>query len=140
MTGQEERDERPLTPCGNIVCTGCRVCGCPALGIAPQGARDDERKALARALRGETGTGGMPWSMVSAVYLASADRALAWMHAAGYRKHPEPEITDAAVEQRAKDMASASGWWWPTLGETGRLGRDGWRERARAELVRGGQA
>lgn len=26
---------RELTPCGNIVCTGCRVCGCPALGIAP---------------------------------------------------------------------------------------------------------
>lgn len=26
---------RELTPCGNIVCTGCRVCGCPDLGIAP---------------------------------------------------------------------------------------------------------
>lgn len=25
-----------LTPCGNIVCTGCRVCGCPSLGIEPQ--------------------------------------------------------------------------------------------------------
>lgn len=41
MTGQEARDERPLTPCGNIACTGCRVCGCPALGIAPQEARDE---------------------------------------------------------------------------------------------------
>lgn len=28
---------RELTPCGNLVCTGCRVCGCPALGIEPQG-------------------------------------------------------------------------------------------------------
>jgi hypothetical protein len=30
-----EPSARPLTPCGNLVCTGCRVCGCPALGIAP---------------------------------------------------------------------------------------------------------
>lgn len=27
---------RQLTPCGAIVCTGCRVCGCPALGITPE--------------------------------------------------------------------------------------------------------
>lgn len=34
---QEPSAERELTPCGNLVCTGCRVCGCPALGIEPQG-------------------------------------------------------------------------------------------------------
>lgn len=27
---------RPLTRCGSRVCTGCRVCGCKALGIPPQ--------------------------------------------------------------------------------------------------------
>lgn len=32
---------RDLTPCGNLVCTGCRVCGCPALGITPQGEPSD---------------------------------------------------------------------------------------------------
>lgn len=32
---------RPLTPCGNIACTGCRECGCPALGIEPQGEPTD---------------------------------------------------------------------------------------------------
>jgi len=31
----EPSAERTLTPCGNLVCTGCGVCGCPALGIAP---------------------------------------------------------------------------------------------------------
>lgn len=37
-------EHRDLTPRGNLVCTGCRVCGCPALGIAPQAApTDDER-------------------------------------------------------------------------------------------------
>lgn len=25
-----------LTPCGARACTGCRVCGCPSLGIEPQ--------------------------------------------------------------------------------------------------------
>lgn len=39
------------------------------------------------------------------------------------------------TETRAKKMASAAGWFWPTLGETGRLGREGWREKARMELT-----
>lgn len=37
----EPSAERELTPCGNLVCTGCRVCGCPALGIEPQGESAD---------------------------------------------------------------------------------------------------
>lgn len=46
-TEAPEPSTRTLTPCGNLVCTGCRVCGCPALGIAPQGGpTDDEREAL----------------------------------------------------------------------------------------------
>lgn len=36
----EPSAERELTPCENLVCTGCRVCGCPALGIEPQGDSD----------------------------------------------------------------------------------------------------
>lgn len=37
----EPSGERELTPCGNLVCTGCRLCGCPALGIEPQGEPSD---------------------------------------------------------------------------------------------------
>lgn len=36
-----EPSGRTLTPCGNLACTGCRVCGCPALGIDPQGEPSD---------------------------------------------------------------------------------------------------
>lgn len=44
---EPDGERRDLTPCGNLVCTGCRVCGCPALGIAPQAApTDDDREAL----------------------------------------------------------------------------------------------
>lgn len=32
----ESEERRELTPCGNIVCTGCLACGCPPLGIEPQ--------------------------------------------------------------------------------------------------------
>ena len=34
-------ERRDLTPCGNLICTGCRVCGCPPLGITPQGEPSD---------------------------------------------------------------------------------------------------
>lgn len=32
----EGEPTRPLTPCGNLACTGCQVCVCPALEIEPQ--------------------------------------------------------------------------------------------------------
>lgn len=111
---REARDERPLTPCGNIVCTGCRICGCPALGIAPQEARDDERDtvaaAIAKAADGdywvdeirewedaedwerEAHPNECPHSAYEdrEFYRKQADAALAVLA----RKHPEPETAE----------------------------------------------
>jgi hypothetical protein len=36
--------EPPLTPCGARACTGCRVCGCPPLGIAPHPTERESEK------------------------------------------------------------------------------------------------
>ena len=56
-----------------------------------QEARDDEREALSRTLQGIVEDG---------IDLRDAvDAVLAWMKAAGYRKHPEPEIGTPEREQ-----------------------------------------
>lgn len=38
------------------------------------------------------------------------------------------------IESRAKEMAAENGWFWFSLGETGLLGREGWRKRAQLEF------
>lgn len=99
MTGQGARDERPLTPCGNIVCTGCRVCGCPALGIAPQEARDDEREALAAVIAPlvyDGGAGTIDYRGVREVAEEIADAVIA-------RKHLQP---DPAREDEREELAA----------------------------------
>lgn len=94
MTEQEPRDKRPLTPCGNIVCTGCRICGCPALGIAPQEARDDEREALDYVVALNEHAEEQFGRGVESAHGYDEASFLAGVRWAHDRKHPEPEITD----------------------------------------------
>lgn len=154
LIGQEARYERPLTPCGNIVCTGCRICGCPALGIAPQEARDDERKALTA----DPGAHGGPIPMYGMLdlwmalhgaerseefepFYAEHGYAETWarlLHAVRSAKHPEPEITDEMVERAAHKTFEPDGpggeYTWAEMVREDPTRADLWRADARAVL------
>lgn len=66
-------------------------------GVRSMEARDDEREALAKVIRGVHGPNHMPWKKVAPVYRKTAGAVLA----AGYRRHPEPETTD---DQETEDV------------------------------------
>lgn len=99
----EPNGERELTPCGNLVCTGCRVCGCPALGIAPerQGEPSDDEREVMRRIIAE---GSYSRSRDDLPYQDVADRLVA--AGFGTRRTEVPETSaamEAAVQSRDWD-------------------------------------
>ncbi len=114
MTGQEARDderealarypEDHKTIGGNAAQRRAFLAGVEYARKHPEPSRDDEREALKAIL----------WEWLGPIEAdgdemgAFADAILA----AGYRKHPEPEITDAEVARLQGVIAEVRKAWW----------------------------
>lgn len=112
MTGQEARDDTRYCQRGDVMrreqkpgvttwqCPRERTCGRFEMRSEPepsQEARDDEREALERVLFDGLHRG------------LTVHEITATVIAAGYRKHPEPEITGSA-SQRVTEVLGTEDW------------------------------